>query len=432
MIASEYEISLINEKIKKILNQDSRVYRIIIFGCTPYARNIKDAVESCGRTVEAIIDNAREKLGKSMGIPIVLPQDYLFPLDKDYLIIVCSKFHQEMIGQLKEYGYKDENIVNIFVDECRDGCQDMDASFQKAKQDIMAGLELYSEICAKYGETDKMFLCPYPGTGDIYMACSLLGDYLLREGISNYIFVVVGNNCRRIAKLFHTMNIEVVDNSQMRLLLNAWTFLTDKMNIKPLLHWNWRTKRFLHTGKHQHITFSDMFQFDVFENEKPMPYRHFKPVYGNESVRKIFKENSLIKGRTVVLAPYAGSFVADIKKEDWECIANQLKSKGYTVCTNSSGEKEPAVQGTVPVFFPYDEAIEFLEYAGGLIAFRSGLCDVVSQARCKMLILYENNYSAANMEHFGLKNMGLRDDVTEMMWTKETLQVIDNMFEPYG
>ena len=114
--------------------------------------------------------------------------------------------------------------------------------------------------------------------------------------------------------------------------------------------------------------------------------------------------------------------------DDWKSIADTLKKKGYTVCTNSSGDKEPVIPGTVPVFFAYDRAINFLEYAGGFIAFRSGLCDVVSQARCKMIIFYDNNYNAAKLEFFSPKKMGLRENVEEIEWTKDALRIIDEIY----
>lgn len=428
MIASEDEAKFIASTIKEYFKKNDKNHNIVIFGCTPYTREIKKAVESCDHKVSFIIDNSSEKLGKSMGIPIVLPEECLLPYDDKNLIIICSKFYQEMIGQVNDYGYFDENILNILVDECNVWNININGEFERAKKEVIDGYKLYLNICSKYDDFDKMFLCPYPGTGDIYMACSLLEDYLLRENIKNYVFVVVGNNCKRVADLFDVMNIEVIDNANMQLLLKSWTFLGNKMDIKPLLYWNWRTKKFMRSDSQVEISFSESFQFDVFENERIMPIRHFKPVYDSVWIEKVFMERNLRKGKTVVLAPYAGSFVSDMTIGDWKSIADLLKNKGYTVCTNSSGYKEPVIPGTIPVFFAYDRAINFLEYAGGFIAFRSGLCDVVSQAKCKMVIFYDNNYSAANLDYFSLKKMGLREEVEELIWTKDALQIINDIY----
>lgn len=428
MIASDYEAEYIASAIKKYFEKNNQNYNIVIFGCTPYAKDVKRAVENCGLTVGLIVDNSRQKGRESMGVPVVLPEEGLLPYDDKNLIIICSKFYQEMIGQVKEYGYLEKNILNILVDECDALDIDIDSEFERAKGDVIEGYKLYLEICSKYGEFDKMFLCPYPGTGDIYMACSLLENYLLRENIKTYIFVVIGSTCKRVADLFGVMNIEVIDSSKMQSLLNAWTFLGDRMNIKPLLYWNWRTKKFMRSERRMEISFSECFQFDVFENAGIMPVRHFRPDCDNEWTEKVFKEMNLKKGKTVVLAPYAGSFIPDMTADDWKDIADTLKSKGYTVCTNSSGDAEPVISGTVPIFFMYDRAISFLEYAGGFIAFRSGLCDVVSQAKCKMIIFYDNNYSAANLGFFSLKKMGLREDVEELAWTKDALQIINDIY----
>lgn len=428
MIASDYEVEYIASTIKKYFEKNKQNYNVVIFGCTPYTKDIKKAVENCGLKIEYIVDNSNLKRRESMGVPVILPEEGLLPYDEKNLIIICSKFYQEMIGQVKEYGYLEKNILNILVDECGTWDTNIDSEFEKAKRNVVEGYQLYLKIKNKYTEFDKMFLCPYPGTGDIYMACSLLEDYLLRQNINKYIFVVIGNSCKRVADLFHVMNIEVIDSAKMQLLLNAWTFLDDRMNIKPLLYWGWRIKRFMRSERDIEISFGECFQFDVFENAEIMPIKHFKPVYDNEWTEKIFKEKNLKKGKTVVLAPYAGSFVSDMTVDDWKSIADTLKKKGYTVCTNSSGDKEPVIPGTVPVFFAYDRAINFLEYAGGFIAFRSGLCDVVSQARCKMIIFYDNNYNAAKLEFFSLKKMGLRENVEEIEWTKDALQIIDKIY----
>ncbi|MCD8039166.1 MAG: hypothetical protein LUE96_08795 [Lachnospiraceae bacterium] len=428
MRASDYEVTYMKSSIKEYFSQNGQNYRVIIFGCTPYAKDIKSAVENCGVRVGLIIDNSSAKGKESMGIPVALPKEGLLPYNDKNLIIICSKFYQEMIGQVKEYGYSEKNILNILVDECSILDVNIELEFEKAKRNVIEGYQLYLEICSKYAAFDKMFLCPYPGTGDIYMACALLEDYLAKQNIEKYIFVVIGGNCKRVADLFYVMNIEVLDSAKMQQLLHAWSFLGDRMNIKPLLYWNWRVKRFMRSERKREIPFAECFQFDVFENERMMPIRHFKPVYDYEWIEKIFEEKELKKGRTVVLAPYAGSFVPDMTVDDWKSIADTLKKKGYTVCTNSSGEKEPVIPGTVPVFFAYDRAIGFLEYAGGFIAFRSGLCDVVSQAKCKMVVFYDNNYNAAKMDFFSLKKMGLREDVEELVWTEDTLRMIDEIF----
>jgi hypothetical protein len=45
-----------------------------------------------------------------------------------------------------------------------------------------------------------------------------------------------------------------------------------------------------------------------------------------------------------------------------------------------------------------------------------------------MVVFYENAYAAANLNHFGLKNMGLRQNVEELEWDEKTMSVIDAIF----
>lgn len=252
------------------------------------------------------------------------------------------------------------------------------------------------------------------------MACTYLGEYLARKNIKDYVLIVSGNNCRRTAELFAVANIESVSLRDMQGIIKAWEFLgRQKIRLKPLLFWGWRTKRYLYADKHPQITFADMFLYDVYgeENgiERHLPYRNQDSTFA----RQLFERLNLPKGRTVIIAPYAGSFESSVPMEQWKKLSGRLKAKGYAVCTNCYGEKESPIPGTRGIIFPYDEAVNVLEYAGGFIAVRSGLCDIVSPAECKMVVIYENGFNASNYEFFSLRRMGLNLDAIEKIYTAE-------------
>ena len=58
------------------------------------------------------------------------------------------------------------------------------------------------------------------------------------------------------------------------------------------------------------------------------------------------------------------------------------------------------------------------------------MCDVVSSANAKMLVVYESNYLASDIEYFGIKKMGLNDKITEIDYCEQDsfLRTIDGMY----
>lgn len=431
MLASEIDKKLIRETLDKNI-KDNRFLRkrIIIFGCTLYARDIRNILLDQEFPVSAFIDNNPDKAGgECLGIPVFLPEDYLLPYDENIVVVICSKYYHEMKMQIRELGYKENNIINIPVQECFSSTGNSEEDFERSRRTVEEGYELYCSLANTCREESWTFICPYPGTGDIYMACSLLEYYLLRENITDYLVAVIGNNCVRVAKLFGMVNICNMTEEDMAKLLKAWEFLgTERMRVKPLLYWGWRTKRYLYADNYKQITFNEMFQYDVFE----FPHlKEGKKIQNNKDSQyavKLFEELGLKKGKTVILAPYAGSFVSEMKTQEWEKIAENLWELGYSVCTNSGGPSEPVIKGTTPIFFPYDEAINVLEYAGGIIALRSGLCDIISQAECRKVILYENGFNASKYDFFSLKKMGLTRQVTELIYSAEIVKEITELW----
>lgn len=389
--------------------------KVVIFGCTIFARDIRDALQSRGIGISAMLDNNPDKAGKEcLNVDVWLPEDFFSRERTDTVIIVCSKYNHEMIQQLLRLGHDEKEILDIPVSESNQVFDDSEEDFENKLREVKEGLALYEKIKGRYADDFFVFLCPYPGTGDIYMAGSYFREYCVQNGIGDYIFLVQGENCRKVAELFQIKNIEVVSELEKTRLLQAWEFVgKEKMQLKPLLYWGWRTKRFLYADKYPAITFHEMFLYDVFGMDKAAGRELPVVDRSEEYAERLFKKKGLRKGKTVILSPYAGSFVSDMRKEEWAGIAKGLAQRGYDVCTNCNGESEKPVEGTIPFFFPYYEAVSVIEYAGGFIALRSGLCDVVSSADCKMVIIYETGFNAAKYEFFSLKKLGMKDIVYE-------------------
>lgn len=422
MIAGEKDRKVIEDAIAARAEEGKFAKRkVLIFGCTLYARDIREALQRHGIFLTAILDNNPQKArGTCLGVPVYLPERYFKECSGEVMVILCSKYHREMAAQLEELGCGSDNQINISVKESQRKEEDSLENLKEKLILVEKGYQFYQELRAKDSEEFWLFLCPYPGTGDIYMACMYLDAYLEREGIKDYAVVVTAESCRRTAALFGIEDIRKITPDEMGEMLRAWEFFgTDKMRIKPLLYWGWRTKRYLYADDYPQITFNEMFLYDVFDLMKDVKKKRLIVDRKSCYAKELFAELKLAPHRTVIMAPYAGSFVSEMGMGVWKELAEIFRQEGWSVATNCDGEKEKPVPGTIPVWFPYKEAVQVLEYAGAFIALRSGLCDIISQADCKKVILYESGFNAARYEYFSLNKMGISMDAIELVYEKE-------------
>jgi len=390
---------------------------VIIFGCTLYANDIISALRKIGKEPDAFIDNDKQKEGSlCSGIRVYNP-NYIKELSGyELLVIIASPtYAREMEGQMKVMGLKDDEIFIIPVVNPELNLEISDNIVKERISRVRRGIERYENIRAVY-TTDIMFLFPYPGTGDIYLACGFLDTYIKKNKIEKYVLLLSKNNCKKVAELFGYSNIIVISNNDLKDILLAWQFIgTEKIQIKPALFWGWETKHYYRDyRKHKEMSFADYFKYDVFGLNDNDRFNHPKrKMINNDVGEKLFQEKKLKKGKTVIIAPYAGSFISAITMDEWKNVVKILKRKGYVVCTNCYGSELP-IPGTSAIQFSYEEALDVLDYAGGFISVRSGLCDVVSNSKCNFLVIYESSYLASDYEYFSIKKMGLNNNVNEI------------------
>ena len=72
--------------------------------------------------------------------------------------------------------------------------------------------------------------------------------------------------------------------------------------------------------------------------------------------------------------------------------------------------------------------IDVMEYAGLFIGVRSGLCDIIAQADCKKIILYDVTFFegiSTWREYFSLEAFGCKGDLTEISWPVERDRLVE-------
>ncbi|MCI9422451.1 MAG: hypothetical protein HFG81_07010 [Dorea sp.] len=407
------ELEWIDKRVKRLIWLNKIPQKnIYLFGVSIRTRKIIQVLRKYGLEPKNVLDNDKNKQNSHCARIKVISVDQIENiLDSKNVYIVGSSYWREMTAQLERRNVK-RSSIHLF-------CAPKKVLLNHLI-DAEKGKYHYRKLIKKYGDI-PIFICPYTGTGDIYLIGTFWRQYIEQNRIENYIFVVINEACKKVAMMFGIKNIELTKKKRhCTFLLHYYLLCPDKVNIVvlndswPLIHSNpiewFRGYKGLH--------FTEMFRRYVFalpENIKP---EH--PVFANvdDKLSLLFEKVQLVPDKTVVLSPYSNT-LADLPDVFWEALADGLKNKGFSVCTNSSGENEPAIFGTTAIFVPLNIVPQFISKSGYFIGVRSGLCDVISAATAKKIILYdaeERFFNSSSFEYFSLKRMGLSNDVVEIIY----------------
>jgi hypothetical protein len=339
------------------------------------------------------------------------PENALAPFNDSTVILFYSPiFYLEITAQLEQMGYKKK--FHIFAMNFK--TNDSPSVFAYMAGVKIRGWYWYKKITKGHSQDCTIFITPYTGTGDIYLAGLFFNEYIKRNNITDYVFTVVNNACKKVANMFDIQNIVFLPNKASDDIISLERSIGKNMNIVTLND-GWLSDPLQWLRGYRELNFEKMFRYFVFGFDDSV--KHELPPqkdYGKE-IDALFEKYGLAKGKTVVLSPYSNTLF-DLPNDVLQAIVVHCKERGLTVCTNCAGKEKP-VNGTLAVFFPLDQAIAFMEAAGYFIGVRSGLCDVISSAKCKKVILYERDglfYKSSQYEYFSLAKMGLCDDAVEI------------------
>lgn len=420
---NEEELNRIYRKIRRLSRKGKfSKKKIYLFGESINTRRIIKMIKELGAETEAIIDNDVAKQGGCCyGKPIVSLLNVENILSEKNLFIIYSSYWREMLGQLKKEGVSNENIILMYKKKGNTITHLIKSIIGKRK---------YFQIKQRH-RTDNVYLCPYTGTGDIYLIGTFWKEYCKKNNIVDYVFVVITDACMKVAMLCEIENVELLKRQRMLSnIISAHMLWPDTVKLK-ILNDCWPQ---IHTNQiewfrgYKGLEFMHLFRkyvFDLSDLSEP-EHPNFKNYDGE--IDKVMKENGLISGKTVILSPYSNTLL-DMSDCFWEELAKNLKQEGFCVCTNIGDNTERAINETIPIFFKLTMAPQFVEKAGYFVGIRSGFCDVISGARATKIILYDKRnrfYAGSAYEYFNLKDMKLCDDALEIEYDniEEIIDVI--------
>lgn len=397
---------------------------IVIFGANWYSEFVMNYFLKSNIQVNAVIDNSNKKHGQYLGgIIISKPESVMLEYKENAFVIIATRFACEMSEQLCKMLYDKKQHIHVinglFTDEAKkQRLRLFDMIISKLK--MSKGYYVYEKLIRKYGDDATFLVIPVKGTGDVYIVCAHLENYLKEKRIDDCVLVFPTNSGKKIAGCFGFQRTKVISIHEIVLLRDFAGFVGYKnLNIK-MMHWA-QTKSDGIVSENfpfrSDMTMVDIYSKSVFDDI----FIRSKMIQklSEIEISKIFEKNGLIENRTVIISPYAQTFMG-LPLKVWNSIIEQLKGKGYTVCTNIGAKDEQPLSGTIPLSVDYSAVIQVFEKAGYFIGIRSGLCDILSEAKCRKVIIYPK---CINMEStkrfFSLVESGLDEDAIEIEFNNE-------------
>lgn len=291
--------------------------------------------------------------------------------------------------------------------------------------DFIKWIKLVFEV--KLSKKNFGIICPY-GVGDTYFICALAKEFNLRNK-EHSIVIIVKKHHLDVAKLFSDdfEKIVTVDMPSKKFFIILNFFLGRYFKLKP---------GHLMIG---HPSFGKDIKMGVNNTTELLAYQKFfnlpqkaflsAPSISIDAVRlarKRFKEFNFIEGKTVIIAPEANSFET-LPTVFWQKLVNKFIKKGKIVCLNGDKYK---IENAININFSLAEAIPMAELAGYVVSLRSGFCDLIYSAKCKLAVLYSNqNDSRTSFNIFSFKKMGISSSVYEYILEKNSSlgEIIDKI-----
>jgi hypothetical protein len=388
--------------------------KAVLFGASVLAAQVKDELEKHGVPVHAVVDNDPEKIGQTyQGLVVQRPEEVLVPFNDEYVVIVVAfAAAREMLYQLETLGYRKRRqafiLTALHLDESV-------WSFLRFLPHLLRGRITYRKLIGGDRES-TLFIAPYAGTGDMYLVELFLQSFVEREGIRDYTLAVASNACAQVARMMGETRVIVADQKALNSVISYGRLTRAPATSIVVLNDGWMGAPTEWLRGYKGLNFAKMFRHTVFGLGDEIAPQVPGASATNEAVLKLFDEQGLEPGRTVVLSPYANTLFHVPDQTFWAKLAARCAERGLTVCTNC-GPKEQPLAGTKAARFPLSLAPDLVETAGYFVGVRSGFCDVVSGTASRKVVLYDREgrfYKGSFHEYFSLSAMGLGRNLREV------------------
>lgn len=147
----------------------------------------------------------------------------------------------------------------------------------------------------------------------------------------------------------------------------------------------------------------------------------------DETLQEIIRSNAIVKGKSVLLIPYARS-AKMMNNRNWEKLANTIRAQGYEVYTNVKNDSDTIIEGTKAICVPLKYIIAVVNYMGSAVSIRCGLTDLlaVGDCDCETIYVVENEIDKA-LALIWMTKLGVNNMLNKKKWCITTEDDVQKM-----
>ncbi len=375
--------------------------KIFLFGHCNATLELIDLLESNGIRTTAILDNSDAKQGQGYkGAVVVFPNQVLTMAgtnpEKESVVLITSRFYSSMLQQLRKLGY--EGPVRKVIDFNTYAEYSLsDDTISRMKVRERHGAELLEKLSKKYDQHFKVF-CPFNALGDIYFMISYWPAFAKKRGIGYVVFCVPNPVLADVIHMFGDYLVEVYEQKELDAMIQSAIYTQDENCFIA----------------HQDRPYVVNLSKALYIKRIPLEQIYCCGVYGlpvgtvpakPNANKHIYKDiASIQEGKSVIFSPYAKSVTA-IDHKVWEYAVDYYSSVGYKCFTNVIGDEKP-LDDTEAISPSLLEIRSVVERAGTFVGIRSGLCDILREAKAKKIALYPDyNYCDTKWKSIEMYNI---------------------------
>ncbi len=362
--------------------------KIFLFGHCNATLELIDLLDPKGIKVSGILDNNEAKQNKKYkGIHVYAPRD-INKLsgddpEKESIVLITSRFYSSMLSQLRSLSYT--GLVRKLIDYNTYAEYSLsEGTIERMMKREYEGELLVKKLERKYPDHFKVYF-PFEALGDIYFALSYWPAFARERGIEHAVFCVAGKVLADVIHMFGDHPVEVYEQKKLDAMIQAALYRHQKNS-------------FIAHQDRPYVV--DLFKA-LYVKKIPLEQIYCCGVYGLSADteptsprvnREIYKDlDDIPEGKAVIFSPYAKS-VPLIDPKIWSGAVRYYTHAGYKCFTNVVDDEVP-LTGTEALSPSLLELQSVVERAGTFVGIRSGLCDVLREARANKIALYPDyNY----------------------------------------
>ena len=417
----QYDIS---KRVNKLIENEEIDENIALFGIDNETLSIVATLKSSGIIPKALVrlphNKASMRVESFAGIKIYNLDDYYNKFGRKNKLLIGKNDWLYWKGWLTDRGFFKNHRAIV-------GLQIGDDTENKRKGiagKLMRQKLYQNHLEQKYG-SEKVFFCyKDTGLGGVYIIFCLLKQLFQDK----FVLIVIKTSMKKIGFMFGMDNVEIIsekDMDDLYSLVRIERELGIKKNFYMFTPIPWNSYDILHSVYGPNLSMKNI--YEVYLGKKVDSLQCYVPkVRMVPMVDAFFDDNSLIKGKVVVLSAACSSTVT-FDYDFWEKLVKTINDYGYKVIQNRIGN-EKVITDAYQIDIDLQDMPTLVEKAGFFIGIRSGLCDIISGTRSKKIILYPKleifNFSGTFYEAFSFQKMGFKGDFCEIKCTYSNYEML--------